>query len=73
MDMWITLKQTWIKHRKAECLRKQMSMTRRGSRELDALLRLIGIDFAGLELCPVQVEKERVEKRRNGDVMTGLF
>ena len=48
-------------------------MTRRGSRELDALLRLIGIDFAGLELCPVQVEKERVEKRRNGDEITGLL
>ncbi len=64
MNMWKALRLTWIRHRKAERLRKQMNMTRKCSKELDTLLYLIGIDFASLELCPVQVERRKL---KNGE------
>ena len=62
------LKALWERHKRTETIRKQMRMTKRCNRELDALFGIIGIDYSRLELCPIpaEVEKEiqNEEKRR---------
>ena len=61
------LKALWERHKRTETIRKQMQMTKRGSRELDALFGIIGIDYSRLELCPIpaEVEKEiQIEEKR---------
>lgn len=61
------LKALWERHKRTETIRKQMRMTKRCSRELDALFGIIGIDYSRLELCPIpaEVEKEiQIEEKR---------
>lgn len=61
------LKALWERHKRTETIRKQMQMTKRCSRELDALFGIIGIDYSRLELCPIpaEVEKEiQIEEKR---------
>lgn len=61
------VKALWERHKRTEVIRKQMRMTKRGSRELDVLLSMIGIDYSRLELCPIPVETEEkkyIDERR---------
>lgn len=63
------VKALWERYKRTEIIRKQMRMTKRCSRELDALFSLIGIDYSKLELCPIPVESEKkknslIKKRR---------
>lgn len=50
----------WERRKRTKMIRKQMRMTKKCSRELNNLLRLIGIDYPTLELCPIplKIEKE---------------
>ena len=43
-------KALWERRKRTKMIRKQMRMTKKCSRELNNLLRLIGIDYSTLEL-----------------------
>lgn len=59
-------KALWERRKRTKMIRKQMRMTKKCSRELNNLLRLIGIDYSTLELCPIPLKVEKEIRSKEG-------
>ena len=56
--LWKAFCEMFERYRRTEKIRKDMQLTRKCGKELDLLLKSVGIDFSTFEMCPVLVEDD---------------